>query len=331
MKSPFTDKEMKIIKELRSMTFRKEQFDVLMHFYRCEDTGEQFEDEKLSQLNYNLLINQYRELHNIPFPEEIINIRKKYQLPASKMSEILGLGVNNYRQYENGEVPSQSNAKLIRLANDPHEFKKLLNLTNLTKSDKINQQIDKLLAEQKANKQERYLTGYFFDTFTPNSFTGYKTPRLEKFTEMIIFFAEQLKPYKTKLNKLLFYSDFYMYKKSAFSISGIRYKAITMGPVPNNFNSIYEYLANKNTFNINYKEFTNGVTGEQFIPNSNRTFNKELFSEEELETLNRISDKFKNTSTQEIINKSHEENGWKQNKDNMQFIDYKYAFDLKID
>jgi putative zinc finger/helix-turn-helix YgiT family protein len=331
MKSPFTDKEMKIVKELRSMTFRKEHFDVLMHFYRCEDTGKQFEDEKLSQLNYNLLINQYRELHNIPFPEEIINIRKKYQLPASKMSEILGLGINNYRQYENGEVPSQSNAKLIRLANDPHEFRKLLNFTNLTKSDKINQQIDRLLAEQKASKQERYLTDYFFDTFTPNSFTGYKTPRLEKFAEMIIFFAEKLKPYKTKLNKLLFYSDFYMYKKSAFSISGIRYKAIPMGPVPNNFNSIYEYLTNVNAFKINYKEFKNGGTGEQFIPNINRKFKKELFSEEELETLNLISDKFRNTSTQEIINKSHEENGWKENKDNMQFIDYKYAFDLKID
>ncbi|WP_394351640.1 type II toxin-antitoxin system antitoxin SocA domain-containing protein [Lunatibacter salilacus] len=37
------------------------------------------------------------------------------------------------------------------------------------------------------------------------------------------------------MNKLLFYADFLMFKRSCFSISGVRYKAIDMGPVPFNF------------------------------------------------------------------------------------------------
>src|SRR5690606_24785323 len=82
-----------------------------------------FEDDDFAQLNYNQLVNQYRVKYNIPFPEQIIGIRSKYDLPASKMSEILGFGANVYRQYEAGEVPSQSNAKLIQLVDDPHEFK----------------------------------------------------------------------------------------------------------------------------------------------------------------------------------------------------------------
>jgi putative zinc finger/helix-turn-helix YgiT family protein len=330
MKSPFTGKEMTIVNELRSMTFRKESFNVLMHFYKCEDTGEQFEDEKLSQLNYNLLLNQYREKYNIPFPEEIQNIRKQYKLSASKMSEILGFGINSYRQYENGEVPSQSNAKLIRLANDPHELRKLVNLTKLEKNDKILQQIDKLLIEQRQNKLEKHLLHYFFNTSTPSSITGYKTPKLEKFAEMLVFFAERLQPFKTKMNKLLFYADFAMHKQSAFSISGIRYKAIPMGPVPNNYNSLYEYLANQDTFDIHSKQFSDGGTGEQFILKSNRTFNEALFTTEEINILHLVAERFKNTSTQEIIDISHQEEGWKQNKDTKNFIDYKYAFDLTI-
>ena len=77
MKSPFTDKEMSIQKEWRTMYFRKDEFKVLFHSYKCNDTGEQFEDDVFAQLNYNQLVNQYREKYSIPFPEQIISIREK--------------------------------------------------------------------------------------------------------------------------------------------------------------------------------------------------------------------------------------------------------------
>jgi hypothetical protein len=65
MKSPFTGKEMSIRKEWRSMNFRKDEFKVLFHSYICVETGEQFEDDAFAQLNYNQLVNQYRE-NDIP-------------------------------------------------------------------------------------------------------------------------------------------------------------------------------------------------------------------------------------------------------------------------
>ena len=128
MKSPFTGKEMSILKEWRSMSFRKEEFDVSFHIYKCEDTGEQFEDDAFAELNYNQLVNQYRAKHAIPFPEEIKNIREKYGLSAAKMSEILGFGTNTYRQYEAGEIPSTSNARLIQMAKDPKKFIEMVDL-----------------------------------------------------------------------------------------------------------------------------------------------------------------------------------------------------------
>lgn len=109
MKSPFTGKEMSIYKEWRTMSYRKEEFKVYFHVYKCEDTGQQFEDETFANLNYIQLVNQYRAKYTIPFPEQIKSIREKYGLSASKMSEVLGFGANSYRNYEAGEVPNQSN------------------------------------------------------------------------------------------------------------------------------------------------------------------------------------------------------------------------------
>ena len=331
MKSPFTGKEMSIVKEWRTMSFRKDEFSVLFHSYKCEDTGEQFEDDVFAQLNFNQLVNQYRVKYSIPFSEQIISIREKYNLSAAKMSEILGFGTNGYRQYEGGEVPNQSNAKLIHLADDPHEFKKLVDYcTTLNQKfvEKMHKTLENLLEEQKRHKFEKQLENYFFGTWLPNSLTGFKISDLKKFSEMVVFFTERLEPWKTKLNKLLFYTDFIMHQQTGFSMSGVQYRAIPMGPVPNNFNSIFEYLANKDEVDIYYTNFTDGGTGEQFKPNTNKTFNKELFTETELQILESVAEKFKNTSTKEIIEISHKEKAWIENSAEKKLIDYNYSFDL---
>lgn len=331
MKSPFTGKEMTIQKEWRTMSFRKDHFRILFHSYKCEETGEQFEDELFAELNYNQLVNQYREKYSILFPEQIKSIREKYAVSATKMSEILGFGINCFRQYENGEVPSQSNSRLIQLADDPHEFKKLLDLCNSIDSkgkEKLNHRIQTVLEEQKNSKVERFFENYFFEVGLPNSLTGYRTPSLNKFAEMVVFFTEMMQPWKTKLNKLLFYSDFNMYRQTGFSISGAKYIAIPMGPVPNNFNSIFEYLANNDEIEIYYSAFSDGGIGEQFKPNRNRKFNPDVFSRDELHILETINDKFKNTSTNEIIDISHREKGWIDSKSDKTAIDYIYSFDL---
>ena len=322
---------MSIVKEWRTMSFRKDEFNLLFHSYKCEDTGEQFEDDAFAQLNYNQLLNQYRAKYSIPFPEQIISIREKYNLPAARISEILGFGANGYRQYEGGEVPSQSNAKLIQLADDPHEFKKLVNYcTTLDPkfAEKIHKTIDNLLEEQKTNKLKKQLENYFFGAYLPNNLTGFKTPDLRKLSEMVMFFTEKLEPWKTKLNKLLFYADFIMHKQSGFSMSGVQYRAIPMGPVPNNFNSIFDYLANKEEVDIYYTNFANGGTGEQFKPNPNKSFNKALFTEAELKILEEVAERFKNTSTNEIIEISHKEKAWIDNIAEKKLIDYNYSFEL---
>lgn len=71
MLSPITGKEMIVHKEWREMTFRKETFKVCFHTWKCEDTGEEFEDNRFAQLNYEQVVNQYRERYPTSIPHSV--------------------------------------------------------------------------------------------------------------------------------------------------------------------------------------------------------------------------------------------------------------------
>ena len=331
MKSPITGKEMILTKENRSINYRKEAFDVVFHYYKCEDSGEQFTTGELDDVNMNQVYNQYRDLFNIPFPDEIIRIRSKYNLPATKMSAILGFGANSYRQYESGEMPSVSNARLIQMIDDPKKFIDLVELCDSLDSKTKEKHIkiaQNIVEDRKRNRFNFNLKDYLLGDHLADVYSGYRNPNFEKFTEMIVFFSEKIEPFKTKMNKLLFYADFLMFKQSCFSISGVRYRAIEMGPVPNNFQSIFEYLENNNFIDIQYTQFPQGYTGEQFKARKEKPFNQAVFSETEIAVLNKVAEVFKESSTNNIIETSHLEDAWKMNVKEKNVISYKYAFDL---
>jgi len=333
MKSPITGKEMSVHREWREMSFRKEKFRVLFHSYLCEDSGQKFEDESFANLNYNQLANRYRVKYLIPDPEKIRRIRKRYSVSGSMMAVIMGFGINSYRQYESGEIPSQSNGRLIQLAEDPQEFKKILELSNEiqeSKKSKILKHLQDIEKRIATDPKESYLKKYVMGDLKASSKTGFKDPDVGKLIEMIVFFTEKLQPWKTKLNKLLFYSDFTCFKETAFSISGTSYKAIQMGPVPLKFNSLYEYLSENEEINIDYNVFPDGGVGERFSPANNRKFNRNIFSEREMKILETIAEKFSSISTQDIVDLSHKEKAWTENQESKSIIDYFHAFDLSI-
>jgi hypothetical protein len=98
--------------------------------------------------------------------------------------------------------------------------------------------------------------------------------------------------------------------------------------VPANYESIYEYAAPRHFIEILYQEFDGGKCGEQFLPGPEHPFNPSLFTSAELQTAQYVIDKFRNTSTKEIITISHQERGWIENIDKKNKISYDFAFDL---
>lgn len=331
MKSPITGKEMKLVREERPMVFRKETFEVVYHSYLCEDSGEQFTTSEMDELNLSQLYNKYRDKANIPFPDEIQRIRMMYGLSAVKMSNILGLGDNTYGKYESGEMPTVASARLIQMAADPTRFVKLVELCDSLPPEsriKLLRKIDSLIAEREHKTVDCLLKGYLLGSHLADIYSGFRNPSFEKFSEMVVFFAEKVKPFKTKINKLLFYSDFSSFRKSGFSISGMRYLAIERGPVPHNFQGFFEFLQNEHIIDIENVTFPDGYSGDRIVARRDRPFNKMLFSSQELAVLNEIVDKLHNTTTKDIIAMSHREEGWIQNKDTKGQISYEYAFIL---
>ncbi|MEL6624287.1 MAG: type II toxin-antitoxin system antitoxin SocA domain-containing protein [Bacteroidota bacterium] len=310
------------------LVFRKEEFEVWQAYYIDPDTGNEFTDKELDRLAMQQAHNQYREQHHIPFPDEILKIRQRYGLSASKMSEVLDLGANSYRNYEHGEVPSLANAKLIRLAANPENFLRFVKEKQHAFSPngykKVLTKIDSLMEEDRLSKVVEYIWNFHMEA---NAYTGYVKPSFEKVAQFVLFFAQQDQPLKTRLNKLLFYSDFLHFKRTGFSISGCNYRAIPFGPVPSHFHELFGVLQTEDYIKIEEELFDHGGVGERFLPS--QTFDPSLFSEEELQHMNEVVKAFKDTRTRELIEISHAEKGWIDNQNDRNLISYQdYAFAL---
>jgi hypothetical protein len=64
MNSPITSKPMILKKELRTLPYRKEDFEVVVNFYECEDSGEQFETEEQLEDTLKQVYKAYKTKHN---------------------------------------------------------------------------------------------------------------------------------------------------------------------------------------------------------------------------------------------------------------------------
>jgi hypothetical protein len=323
MKSPFTGGIATLKNEIRELEFRKEKFEVVFQYYLCEDTKEQFTTVELDDANTNQVYNRYRFVFGIPFPEEIKAIREKYGLPAVKMSEILGFGANVFRNYEAGEMPSVSNGRMIQMIKDPNEFKKLIELSkNEFEPNELKRIYDKIDANLLAWDFEELLDdAQILRIKKPCIENGYKVASMDKVTNMIAFFANHLQPFKTMMNKLLFYADFYHFKNSGFAISGLTYKAIQKGPVPINYETLLDKAIEKKKVRLELVDFGE-YYGEKFVGVDENTFDETVFNESELKSLKSIANYFKNDTVKTIVNKSHDEKAWKNNIENFGIIDY---------
>lgn len=317
--------------KLEDFKFRKEMYRIWYHYYECTQTSEAFTNAELDEINMNQVYNQYREKYGVPFPEEITSIREKYGISASKMSEILGLGTNTYRHYEAGEIPSVSNGRLILSVEKPEAFLEQVHASAhfLTEKEhqKLTAQVNRLKEEEIKHFWDHLFEGKIFTDHKPSQFNGYRTPDLEKIANVIGYFSRATDTFKTKVNKLLFYSDFLMYQRTGYSITGISYKAIPYGPVPAEYDKLYIKLCDDQKININTIALKDGNYGEQIVGTDIDIAN---FNPMELNVLETVLNQFRGKTTKEVVEISHLEPAWKENEPEREFISYqKYAFNLK--
>lgn len=332
LNSPATGKPMRLVKEPETREFRKEEYTIMSHYFLCEKTGQRFLSDELTNINETQVHNQYREKYGIPFPDEIRQIREQYDISASKMSEILGFGTNSYRLYESGDIPSVANGRLILAVKDPRDFIKQVEASSHILTDKEKNQIlmkaTELIAFRKRHHWQ-FLNNHFIKYDVADEYSGYRKPNFDKITNVIAFFSYEVEDLlKTKLNKLLFYSDFGCYQGFGHSITGITYRAIQMGPVPAEYDKIYLKLAEDERIVISEREYSSGHYGEVFAPAED--FEESVFEDYEIDVLHCVAKTFKKAKTTELVELSHREIAWEENEGSRSLISYqKHAFHLK--
>jgi DNA-binding transcriptional regulator YiaG len=225
MKSPLTGKPMPLIRQLQTESFRKESFEIYQHYYVCVDSGGHYSTAALKELNKLQVQNKYRERYCLPFRDEIAGIRHRYGLSASRMAEVLGFGVNVYRNYESGEVPSISNARLIQVCKSPANFLSLYRMNGGPRKHeekKLMKRIDNF-REQQAQPSFQMTQNLLLQE-SPGLFNGYVFPEFGFIAYLLSQFV-RTGPVKMKwLPLLIFLADFSHYRKHGLGLSGLFYK-----------------------------------------------------------------------------------------------------------
>lgn len=313
--SPYTGKPMILVAEPDSVEFRGEKFDYIHFAYRCVDTGEQFTTDEIDGANIEQVYNPYRMRHGYPFPSEIAALRAYYGVSAAMMSEIMGFGTNQWRYYESGSMPSESNARSILSIRNKSVFLDFLEAARY----KIGER-----AYAKIKKNVEPLPDYVRPS-TPTETSGYVSYSAKKIASAVKYFATELGGvFVTKMNKLLFYADFLKYKREGFGLTGLQYRAIKFGPVPDNYGEVYSRAEGVEMEDFIYE---GGTSGQLLVATSKPDM--DVFSEAEKEVLSEVCERFRKASAGEISEISHKEKGWMECIGSRQLIPYSYAFDIK--
>ena len=122
MKSMLTEGDAVLQKEMREIEYRGETYTYEHHNVKDLDTGIEYTTNDMDFDNLERIYEQYRKRHDIPSPAELKALREKYGMSAAGMSRVLGLGENQYRLYEDGEMPSEAIGKMLRSVQTPAVF-----------------------------------------------------------------------------------------------------------------------------------------------------------------------------------------------------------------
>ena len=317
---------MRVVYTPDSWEFRGEKYDFTYIAYRDDESGEEFTTTESDTIWYNQVTNQYREKHGIPYQDEIIALRERYGVSAAKMALILGFGTNQYRLYEEGEVPSESNGKMIRSAMNPKVFLDLVrsSRTQLTEKEfaKITAQVEAVIARSESWHDEVYVSERLFlsGRGLANGFAPQSVGRLKN---LLLYVLGQMgETFQTKMNKVLFYIDFLSYRERGMAISGLAYQAIEFGPVPQRWDRVYSAFDE-------VQEQLRLVQGQECMSLlAGGEADMSAFTEAEMAVIDEVCGKLRDMTSRAVSKMSHEETAWKEHVGKPETIPFSEAFKL---
>lgn len=321
--------ETKIISRQESFNVCGEDITIEAQVMVCAECGEELFCEELDSATLVNAYNEYRRKHKLLLPDEIKKIREKYGLSQRSFSKLLNWGDKTICRYENGSVQDKAHNSLLLFLREPENMRTYLTENEIALDER--QKAKLMDTVEKLEQDTDYRVGRrFFEMFfsrIPCEENGFKGFDYEKLCAMVLFFAhESSELLKTKLMKLLNYSDMIFYKENGISMSGLKYAHLPYGPVPEHFDMLLGKMEADHIAHIEVI-YDNGYEKHQVIPECDMP--KDILSQEELDVLQRIFVKFKDFGSVDISNYSHNEKGYNNTKQG-EIISYSYAKDIQL-
>lgn len=136
-------------------------------------------------------------------------------------------------------------------------------------------------------------------------------PDYEKLKELILYLSLKSEGDQhfgaTKLNKLLFYSDFLAYRQLGSSITGETYRALPFGPVPNKIERFLSRLVRDGVLAMREEDFYDKA---QKRPIALQQPDVTVFSSKEIALVDSILERFRLANATQISAASHQFLGW---------------------
>ena len=315
-------KNLVVIDKQETYEIKGEQITIQAKVKKCTECDKEIFDIVLDTENLKKAYRIYKTKHNLLQSEDILALRKNYNLTQNMLAMLIGCTQATIARYENGSIQSETHNTALVLLKNPENIKKLFE----EKYGEFNSNERKILEQifsgsnNVSAKSMDLLENLY--SYSPNVYSGFKKFDVEKFMAVVLFFAlNQSGLYKTKLMKLLWYSDMFFFKENTISITGMKYIHQQYGPVPDKYSLCLSILETLEIIELQEQEF-----GEVVLPKGDKALLEKL-SKSEIEVLKMVNEKFFYTRTNEISALSHKEKGYKETS-LLDPISYEYAFAL---
>ena len=134
---------------------------------------------------------------------------------------------------------------------------------------------------------------------------------VSKFQELILYLAHKSEDDPrfgaTKLNKLLFYTDFGSYRMLGKPVTGATYQHLPAGPAPRQFLDAKRYLVDSGHAALEIRPYFAGAQ-DRLVPKRDADLSE--FSPEEIEIADSVIDEFWDYNARRISEYSHQEWAW---------------------
>ena len=289
-----------------------EYYESMLYCCNCNEDEAYFTTSAIENENLLKARNQYRKMNGLLTSDDIVALRKQYDLSQADLSYLMGWGEVTVTRYESKTIQDPTYDNMLRLIQqNPLEMYRLLeknkNSFSFTKFNQIKRKIQESLDSYGIDYITRQnIESIYLPYNEPSIQNGFTQLNIDKVEQVINYFAGKISSLgKVLLMKLLWYTDSLYFKENEIAITGLVYQHYQMGALPMGHNKILELKR----LNVQENIEPDFIHSSYTIMYSDK-IDMSTLSEAEKNVLDRVYNKFRGYNGKMIANYMHDEKAY---------------------